>query len=106
MKKEHMLNRIMAVILAAVIALPVSAFAADEVSPEAELQAEPAAPASELATDDESLETEDPDIATESIDSLVNGLEPKIGRDKDERYFAYIHGSGTWRCVRFCNSCT
>lgn len=74
-----MLNRIMAVILAAVLALPVSAFAADEVSPEAELQAEPAALASELATDDESQETEYPDSDTESIDSLVEKLEPKIG---------------------------
>lgn len=76
MKKEHMLNRIMAVILAAVLALPVSVFAVDEVSPEAELQAEPAAPASELAADEEDQETEQPGAV---IDSLVEDLEPMIG---------------------------
>ena len=76
MKIEHMLNRIMAVILAAVLALPVSVFAADEVSPEAELQADPAAPASELAADEEDQETEQPGGV---IDSLVEDLEPMIG---------------------------
>ena len=75
MKNRHMLNRIMAVILAAVLALPVSIFAADDMSPEAELQAETAAPASELVMNDESLEEE---YSDSDIDSLVHGLEPKI----------------------------
>ena len=71
-----MLNRIMAVILAAVLALPVSIFAADDMSPEADLQAESASPVTELVTDDESLEEE---YSDSDIDSLVHGLEPKIG---------------------------